>query len=167
VPGDDELGGLMQDDVEYIRRAIELAARARERGDHPFAALLVVDGKIVLEAENSVVSKNDPTRHAEMNLVQSAWSLLPGEVIRSASLFTSTEPCPMCTGAIFWSGIRRVVFSLSALDLGAMTGDRFCGPSEPLFDRAFDKTEVVGPILPDEGRRVHLGFWTPARNDER
>ncbi len=65
----------------------------------------------------------------------------------------------MCTGAIFWSGIRRLVFSLPALDLGAMTGDRFCGPRKPLFDRAGVKTEVVGPIVPDQGRQVHLGFW--------
>ena len=149
----------MTDDARYIRRAIDLARQARERGDHPFGALLVANEQIVLEAENTVVSRNNPTHHAEMNLVQAAWGTLAAGVIERSTLYTSTEPCPMCTGAIFWSGIRRLVFSLPALDLGALTGDPFCGPCRPLFDRAGVKTEVVGPIVPDEGRQIHLGFW--------
>jgi tRNA(Arg) A34 adenosine deaminase TadA len=150
----------MGDDTTYVRRAIELARQARERGNHPFGAVLVADARVVLEAENTVVTQNNPTHHAEMNLVQSAWRTLPAEVIRRSTLYTSTEPCPMCTGAIFWSGIRRVVFSFPALDLGTMTDDRFCGPCRLLLDRAEQKTEIVGPILPDEGRQVHVGFWT-------
>jgi len=149
----------MTDDAKHIRRAIDLARRARERGNHPFGAVLVVDDAIVLEAENTVVTENDPTHHAELNLVQDAWRRLPAETIRRSTLYTSTEPCPMCTGAIFWSGIRRVVFSLPALELGAMAGDKFCRPCGELFDRAGVKTEVSGPILADEGRQVHVGFW--------
>jgi len=152
----------MAEDAEYIRRAIDLARRSREHGNHPFGALLVAGGQIVLEAENTVVSQDNPTLHAEMNLVQGAWRKLPAELIRKSTLYTSTEPCPMCTGAIFWSGIRRVVFSMLARDLGEMTDDKFCGPCKALFDRADEKTEVVGPILADEGRQVHLGFWTTA-----
>ena len=152
----------MTDDAKYIRRALDLARLARERGNHPFGALLVADDTIVLEAENTVVSQNNPTHHAELNLVQDAWRQLPAETIRRSTLYTSTEPCPMCTGAIFWSGIRRVVFSLPAVDLGAMADDKFCGPCNVLFDRADEKTEVSGPILAEEGRQVHLGFWTTA-----
>ena len=154
--------GSMSEHAEYIRRAIDLARGARERGDHPFGALLVAGGQIVLEAENTVVSQGNPTHHAEMNLVQDAWRSLPVEVIRKSTLCASTEPCPMCTGAIFWSGIRRVVFSMPARDLGEMAGDKFCGPCKALFDRADEKTEVIGPILADEGRQVHLEFWTTA-----
>ena len=150
----------MRDDTRHIRRAIFLARQARDHGNHPFGALLVADAHVVLEAENTVVTEKDPTRHAEMNLVQAAWRTLPEDVIGRSTLYTSTEPCPMCTGAIFWSGIRRVVFSFPALDLGAMAGDRFCGPCRPLFDRAEQKTEVVGPVAADEGREVHVGFWT-------
>ncbi len=150
----------MSDDAGYVRRAIQLARQARERGDHPFGALLVADGKIVLEAENTVVSRKDPTHHAELRLVQLAWEKLPKEVIGRSTLYASTEPCPMCTGAIFWSGIRRVVFSFSALELAKLTNDRFCAPCTLLFDKAEDRrTEVVGPLLLDEGRDVHAGFW--------
>lgn len=152
----------MSGDEKYIRRAIELARQARQRGDHPFGALLVTEDRIVLEAENTVVTKNNPTHHAEMNLVQLAWRELPAEVIQKSALYTSTEPCPMCTGAIFWSGIRRVVFSFSALELGKLAGDTFCGPCNILFDKAAKETEVVGPILAELGREVHVGFWRPA-----
>ncbi|WKZ57069.1 MAG: nucleoside deaminase [Bdellovibrionota bacterium] len=148
------------DHLPHIRRAIELAALARERGDEPFGALLVLDNREILCAENSVRLARDPTNHAEMNLVRKAWQELSPSVIADSILYTSTEPCPMCTGAIFWSGIRRVVFSFSAEDLGKMANDKFCGPCSVLFNRAEQKTEVIGPILAEEGRRVHEGFWS-------
>lgn len=110
----------------------------------------------------AVVTKNNPTHHAEMNLVQLAWRKLPAEVIQGAALFTSTEPCAMCTGAIIWSGIRRVVFSFSALELGKLANDRFCWPCNTLFAKAGQKTEVVGPVLAELGLEVHVGFWKPA-----
>jgi len=78
----------MADDAKYIRRAIDLARQARERGNHPFGALLVADERIVLEAENTVVSQNNPTHHAELNLVQAAWQTLPSELIRRSTLYT-------------------------------------------------------------------------------
>ncbi len=152
----------MREDEKYIRRAIDLARQARDRGNNPFGALLVAQGEIILEAENTVLSKNNPIHHAEMNLVQLAWHKLPAEVIQSAALFSSTEPCPMCTGAIYWSGIRRVVFSFSALEFGKLVNDRFCVPCTTLFDKADKKTEVIGPILAELGREVHEGFWRPA-----
>lgn len=65
----------------------------------------------------------------------------------------------MCTGAIFWSGIRTVVFSVPAVRLGEIAGDKFCQSCCDLFDRADDKTEVIGPILPLEGETVHIDFW--------
>lgn len=150
----------MSEHETYIRRVIDVARQAREHGNHPFGGLLVVDGAVVLEAENTVVSQRDPTRHAEMNLVQTAWQRLPAETIQRATLYASTEPCPMCTGAIFWSGIRRVVFSVPASEIAAMTQQPFCAPSSLLFDRADRRTEVVGPVLAEEGREVHAGFWT-------
>lgn len=148
------------DHSTHIRRAIELAALAREHGDEPFGALLVLNDKEILSAENSVRTANDPTNHAEMNLVRKAWQELPPSLITSSVLYTSTEPCPMCTGAIFWSGIRQVVFSFPAEELGRMANDKFCGPCNMLFDRAAQKTKIVGPILAEEGRKVHEGFWT-------
>jgi len=158
---------IMNADENYIKHAINLAQKARERGDHPFGALLVFEDQILLEAENTVITQNNPTNHAELNLVRKAWETLPSDLISKSTLYTSTEPCPMCAGAIFWSGIRRVVFSFSAVDLKILANDKFCLPCRQLFDRAEQKTEVIGPILADEGRIVHIDFWTGERNQEK
>ena len=144
---------------EYIREAVALAQAARANGNHPFGALLVKDGEIILRAENTVCTMKNPTHHAEMNLVNKAWELLPAEVIQASTLYTSTEPCPMCCGAIFWSKIRRVVYSFPALELGKIANDTFCGPCNVLFSKGGEHTEVIGPILEDEGRQVHDKFW--------
>jgi len=147
-------------DLHLIRRTIELARLARSRGNHPFGALLALDDGIVLEAGNTVGTGHNPTHHAELNLVQRAFAELRPDVVCRTTLYTSTEPCPMCTGAIFWAGIRKLVFSVSATRLADITGDTFCRSSRLLFDNARDKTLVVGPVLEEEGLAVHQGFWT-------
>eukprot|EP01039_Chlorochromonas_danica_P011136 gene11135-12415_t len=155
---------MSEDHDTFIRQSIELARNAKNRGDHPFGALLVSpQGVVLLTAENTVVTQGNPTHHAELNLIQKAWSSgqLTAEEIHSATLYTSCEPCPMCTGAIFWSGVRTVVYSLSATRLGEIANDEFCGPCTNLFDRARETvpTKVIGPILEKEGEELHLGFW--------
>jgi tRNA(Arg) A34 adenosine deaminase TadA len=65
----------------------------------------------------------------------------------------------MCTGAIFWSGIRRVAFSFPASELALLANDKFLLGCEYLLNRAEQFTEVLGPLLPEEGRKVHEGFW--------
>lgn len=147
-------------DLRLVRRTIALARLARNRGNHPFGALLAFGEDIVLEASNTTFTGHNPTHHAELNLVQRAFAELPPDVICRTTLYTSTEPCPMCTGAIFWAGIRKIVFSVSATRLGALTGDTFCGSSRLLFDRAREHTTVVGPVLEEEGLEVHVGFWS-------
>ena len=99
----------------FIRQAIEIAASARKKGNHPFGALLADDrGRLMITAENTVMTRHDPTRHAELNLVQLACESFPPEALSKATLYTSTEPCVMCCGAIHWAGIlfyRRVVMT--------------------------------------------------------
>ena len=85
-------------------------------------ALLVRDGEIVMEAENTVESEVDITGHAELNLVRRAVHELGEEVVKACTLYTSTEPCAMCSGAIYWSGISRVVYACSAKRLGEIAG---------------------------------------------
>lgn len=144
---------------EFIRQSISLAEKSKEEGNHPFGALLVRNNEVILTAQNTVTTENNPTHHAEMNLVNSAWKSLSADVIKESVLYTSCEPCPMCTGGIFWSGIRTVVYSLPATTLGEIANDKFCQSCSDLFDRADDKTEVIGPILPEEGVIPHKDFW--------
>ncbi|MEE2637096.1 MAG: nucleoside deaminase [Acidobacteriota bacterium] len=143
----------------YIRRCIALAQQARQRGDEPFAAVLVVDDDIVLMASNRVVSDADPTRHAELILASEACRRFDRDTRARAILYTSTEPCVMCCGAIYWSRIPRVVFGCSAASLGEITGGSLVVPSRTVFAHGRRGVEVVGPVLGDEALAVHRGFW--------
>lgn len=148
---------------ELLRRAISLAASARAHGNHPFGALLADEnGLILLEAENTVNTASDATGHAETNLVRLASQKFLPEVLAKTTLYTSTEPCPMCSGAIFWSGIGRVVYALSEDGLYSMTGDSPDSlklPCREVFARGGRPVKVIGPLLEDEAARVHAGFW--------
>ena len=152
-------------DEPLLRRAIEVAREAREHGNHPFGAILADEhGNELLRAENSVTTDADCTGHAELNLVRSL-SLQPGLDLAKCTLYASTEPCPMCAGAIFWSGIGRLVYGLSEEGLYAMTGD---SPDKLLLScrdvlASGGRAVVVrGPLLEDEARAVHEGFWKQA-----
>jgi tRNA(Arg) A34 adenosine deaminase TadA len=155
----------VESDVRHLTRAIELAALAREHGNHPFGSLLADrEENILLEAENTVVTTGDCTGHAELNLVREASARFAPEQLRALTLYTSTEPCAMCAGAIFWSGIGRVVFALSSQALGAIVPDEtgawtLAMSCREVFERGGRAVDVTGPLLEEEGRAVHDGFW--------
>ncbi len=101
----------------FLRAAIAAAAQAVKNGNHPFGAVLVVDGTIRVTAENAVGTTHDNTQHAELRLVQAAASLCSRPEMARAVLYTSTEPCAMCAAAIYWAGVRTVVYSCRATTL--------------------------------------------------
>lgn len=148
-----------------VRRVLDLARQARDHGNHPFGALLIdADGKIRLEAENTVVTEADCTGHAELNLIRRACGSLDGGALAGAAIYTSTEPCAMCAGAIYWSGVSRVVFALREAELRALTGadpknPTLAMPCREVFARGQRPIDVIGPLLEDEARAVHEGYW--------
>jgi len=147
---------------KFIRQAIGIAASARKNGNHPFGALLVDEtGRVVLTAENTVITRHDPTRHAELNLVQLASESFSSEAFSRMTLYTSTEPCVMCCGAIHWAGIPSVVYGCSAKKLGSIVeSDDFLFPCRETFRRTKQpKVLIVGPVLEDEAVVVHSGYW--------
>lgn len=149
---------------QFLRQAIALANQARSEGNHPFGALLVLDGKVVLTAKNSVTTDRDPTAHAETNLVARAIREVAPKDLGRAILYTSCEPCAMCVGKMYWAGVRFVVYALSAEQLAVLAGPDFLVPCRDLFARATETVTVLGPMLVDEARAVHLGFWNkPAK----
>jgi tRNA(Arg) A34 adenosine deaminase TadA len=149
----------MSDHSSFLERAIQLAQLAVSHGNHPFGALLVVKDKIVLEAENTVFTDHDVTRHAELNLVSRAARELSPADLKEAILYTSTEPCAMCSGAIFWSGIRNVVYACSAERLEEIANGKFMIPCREVFARAEEKVHVEGPLLEELAVQAHLKFW--------
>lgn len=147
-----------------LRRTLEIARAARARGNHPFGALLADPaGRILLEAENTVLTERDATGHAETNLMRAGSRQLPPAVLAAATLYTSTEPCPMCAGAIYWGGVRRLVFCVGQAALyrlmppGAWALEL---SAAEVFARAAGQVEVIGPLLEAEGLDVHTGFWS-------
>ncbi len=155
----------VHDDETFLRRAIAVAARARANGNHPFGALLVgPDGAVLLEAENTVVTEHDATGHAERNLMTLASRRFPRELLARCTMYTSTEPCAMCAGSVYWVGVRRVVYGLAERDLLTLTGAHaenptFDLPCRTVFAGGQRPTDVVGPLLTEEAKAVHAGFW--------
>lgn len=150
-------------DRQLLRRAIDIARRAREHGNHPFGALLADEqGHVLLEAENTVNTDSDCTGHAELNLMRLASRQYTFDDLARCTLYTSTEPCPMCSGAIFWGGVGRVVYALSEAGLYAMTGNsphKLPLACREVFAHGGRPIEVFGPAIEDEARHVHEGFW--------
>lgn len=151
-------------DEKFVRRAIEIAQQARENGNHPYGALLVdEENHILIEVENSVVTGHDITAHAELKLVRQASASYDSAFLARCTLYASTEPCPMCSGAIFWANIRRIVYGLSAEKLYELVGwdsEEILNLScREVFKQGNKAVEVAGPILEIEALNVHAGFW--------
>jgi tRNA(Arg) A34 adenosine deaminase TadA len=158
---------LNETELTHLRRAISLARSAREHGNHPFGALLIsAEGEVLAEAENTVNTESDCTGHAETNLVRLASKRFDLPTLAGSTLYTSTEPCAMCSGAIYWSGVGRVVFALAEDQLYQLTGtdptnETMRLPCREVFARCRRPIEVIGPLLEEEAIVVHYGFWVP------
>ena len=154
-----------QIDIQHLRMAIEVAGNAREHGNHPFGAILVDEqNQVLLKAENTVVTGKDCTGHAETNLMRFASQHFSEEELATCTLYTSTEPCVMCAGAIHWGNVRRVVYALSEITLYEIAGpspDHLLLPCREVFTHSQSPVEVEGPALEldAEARAVHVGFW--------
>ncbi|WP_017596031.1 solute carrier family 23 protein [Nocardiopsis potens] len=153
-------------DIELLRRAFALAREAAGRGRHPFGALVAAaDGTVIAaRGNNSMPPEGDPTRHAELCAAAAAAQAVPLERLAGATLYSSAEPCAMCTGALYWTGIGRLVYGLSERRLLEFTGDAAENPTLDLpcrevLARGQRRVEVIGPLLEDEAALPHRGFW--------
>jgi tRNA(Arg) A34 adenosine deaminase TadA len=152
-------------DAHFLRRSFEVARRAMSHGNHPFGAILVdQSGQVLLEAENGYMPAHDGTAHAERVLATQACTTIAPEILSSATLYSSAEPCAMCAGAIYWAGIGRLVYGLSEHRLRELTGNHPENPTLDLpcrevFGSGQRSTEVVGPLLEDEAAAMHAGVW--------
>ena len=156
----------MPSPVELLLEAIAVARRARANGNHPFGAVLADQGgNLLLAAENTVVTSSDVTGHAETNLVRLASVAYSADQLQDLVLYTSTEPCAMCSGAIFWSGIGSVVYALPEAALYELTGNDPANltlvlPCRDVFAAGRRSISVEGPFDLPEAREVHAGFWS-------
>ncbi len=147
-------------DEYFLRLAIALARQAREQGADPFGAVLVRDGVILHQTMDRSVAASDPTFHAELSIISEYCRAQQIFSLAGTSLYASTEPCPMCAGAIHWARISRLVYSISQAALQTRSGGRpKLACTEILHP---PQIEIVGPLLPDEGLAVFDGYaFTP------
>jgi tRNA(Arg) A34 adenosine deaminase TadA len=130
------------DDEQHLRRAIELAMEGIRTGGEPYGSLLVgPDGVVLIESYNTVKPDGDITAHPELKLARWAASELTRDVAAGTTMYTSCQPCGMCTGAIARSGLGRVIYALSNEQHAQLN------PGE-----AFPVVPQVGPALFDEAR---------------
>lgn len=152
-------------DRGFMKRAYELAGEAVKKGNAPFGAVLVVDGKIVAEFANEVASSKDPTKHAETGLISAFAPKIDRNNFRRAVLYASSEPCIMCCGAILNAGIAEVVYGTTEsqfqLIIGEVPGKNSL-TSREILARTNPWVKIRGPLMEKEGLAQHQAYWPEA-----
>jgi len=147
--------------VEFLQEAIRLAAESARSGGGPFGAVIVKDGAIVARGTNRVTVDSDPTAHAEVVAIREACRKLDAFQLDGCDVFASTEPCPMCMGALYWARPARVFFA-SGREAAARAG----------FDDQFIYDELARPVearelethrLDVEGAGIEFEAWSANR----
>ena len=157
----------MAEQDALLTRSFELAAEARAAGDHPFGALFAIGDEIVAEARNRVTTDRDITAHAETHLVRTLERQSLFNRTGEGTVYASCEPCPMCVGSMFWAGVRRVTYGLSAVRLMALANAPGYEPmgfgitAHALGASATPTMQFDGPHREVEAALPHKGFWVP------
>lgn len=143
-------------DEYYMLQASKEARRAFEDEEIPVGAIVVINDKIIARGYNMTERLNDPTAHAEMIALTSAFNLLGTKYLREATLYVTVEPCLMCAGAIYWSKLARLVYGADDEKNGykKTTGSNW--PFHP-------KTELVRGVMKDESAALMKDFFKNKR----
>jgi tRNA(adenine34) deaminase len=149
----------MNEDEKWMSLALEQARKAEEEGEVPIGAILVKDGLLIAKAHNQPLSTNDPTAHAEIQLLRAAGKKLKNYRLTETSLYVTLEPCAMCLGAIMHARIDRLVFSAYDPKTGV------CGSSENLMDaKCFNhKINLVSGVMENESKQLLKNFFISRR----
>lgn len=144
----------MQNHEYFIKEVLKIARRAYENGDEPFGAILVKDNEIVFKSENRIVKSKDPTQHAELALISDFCSTNKINDLSEYTMYTSTEPCLMCSTAIVYSKLKRLVYSANSSDLSEILKIPQYSSSEVAFKYTNYDIEVIKNVLNEEGISV-------------
>lgn len=146
-----------QDEL-FLRQSIALANQARQAGERPFGAILVLNDIVLAEAQDQCRALNDPTAHAELRLISSYCHKSGQFDLTGTTIYTCAEPCIMCSGAIKWAGISRVVYSVSQAQLQKINGGRPKPTCDELVNSGGRHIDVCGLLLVEEGLACFDGF---------
>jgi tRNA(adenine34) deaminase len=140
-------------DEYFMKKALQEAELAFEKGEIPVGALIVVDNKIIARTHNLTELLNDVTAHAEMQAITSAANFLGGKYLTGCTLYVTLEPCQMCAGALYWSQISKIVFGASDENRGF----------ENMGTQLHPKTTLVRGVLAEEAANLMKSFFTGKR----
>lgn len=151
--------------MDLLRRSLAVARRSMENENLPFGCLLAdADGNVLEEGENTVITAEDSIGHCEINLIHRLAGKYSTTFLNNCTLYASTEPCPMCAAAIFWSGIGRVVYAISKESFHAIAQTN--NPAHILTLSAGDllkhgerKVKVEGPLLENEAADFYKSIF--------
>lgn len=137
---------MSDNDFLFMRRAIELSLKNIKKGGGPFGAVITRNGEILAESCNLVTAINDPTAHAEINVIRTAAQKLETFDLSGCVIYSTCEPCPMCLGAIYWARIDKVVFANTTSDaqnIGFNDALIYEEISRPLQERKIEFCQVL------------------------
>jgi tRNA(Arg) A34 adenosine deaminase TadA len=146
-------------DREFMHRANVMAAQTAAKGNSSYGAVLVKDGKILMEFGNDARMTGDATHHAETGLISIASRKFGRETVAASVLYTSTEPCIMCCGAIRSAGIKKFCYGVTAIQVTRLRGAKV--PDKPLQCRetfariGAGDVAIYGPLLEEAGLKIH------------
>jgi tRNA(adenine34) deaminase len=141
---------------ELMRKAIELSVKNVAEGGGPFGAVIAKNGEIVATGVNRVTPDCDPTAHAEMIALTSAFNTVGAKYLPEATLYVTVEPCIMCAGAIYWSKIGKIVFGADDEKNGYK---KTAGANWPFHP----KTELIRGVMKDECAKLMKDFFKGKR----
>lgn len=142
------------DDSYFMKRALQEAELAYEKGEVPIGAVVVINNQVIARAHNLTERLNDVTAHAEMQAITAAANYLGGKYLVDCTLYVTIEPCQMCAGALFWSQISKVVYGARDEQRGCLT----------MGTKLHPKTIMTGGILEEEASGLLRRFFIEKRN---
>jgi len=149
----------MIEDEKWMSFALEQARKAEKEGEVPVGAILVKDDVVIARAHNKPISTNDPTAHAEIQLLRAAGEELKNYRLPGTTLYVTLEPCAMCLGAIMHARIERVVFGAHDTKTGV------CGSSENFMEASCfnHKIDIASGVLENESKQLLKNFFNSRR----
>ena len=138
----------------FMKKALQEAEAAFEKGEVPVGAVIVVQNRIIARAHNLTETLNDVTAHAEMQAITAAANFLGGKYLKDCTLYVTLEPCQMCAGALYWSQISEIVY-------GARDTEREC---IALKTKLHPKTKMSGGVMEEEASQLMKRFFIEKRN---
>ena len=143
-------------DEQYMQQALKEAQKAFDAGEVPVGAVIVMNGQVIARAHNQVELLKDSTAHAEILALTAAFNFLGSKYLREATLYVTLEPCLMCSGALYWGKIGKILYGADDEKNGYK---KCCGNKNPFHP----KTELTSGILKEECARLMKDFFRPKR----